>query len=303
MAEALSMIGYDSIPVYQMGSFPDNQEINKSAFLEDKMEDVKDKQGILGKAWNGIKELTTLGVSESDCEDMLAKYNAGEVSFEEAVQYIEDYDKKQSNGSGLLSNIITGVASIFVATKIGKGASLDPIKSALYGGPTGSGVKTVLGIIDRATNDIEGDELNGKNIFKDLTSGFTGGTTSAVASGVGAGIKAGNFGLSIKNGIKCGIGCGAFSGATGYMTDVLLGDKEFDIKDLALNTGTSAAVSGVVGAGVGGAMFKASGASSFINNALVGNSRSIIQQATADATTSTIRKIGGAEVKDLLNIA
>ena len=79
--------------------------------------------------------------------------------------------------------------------------------------------------------------------------------------------------------------------------------KEFNIKDLALNTGTSAAVSGVVGAGVGGAMFKASGASSFINNALVGNARNTTQIIAADATTSTIRKIGGAEVKDLLNIA
>ena len=77
-------------------------------FIENRLEEIDDKQGIFGKLCNSVKEITTLGVSMSDCEGMLDKYKKGEVSFEEAVEYINGYDSKQENAVGLLSNIITG---------------------------------------------------------------------------------------------------------------------------------------------------------------------------------------------------
>ena len=40
----------------------------KNQLLLSKMEEVKDKQGFIGNIWNGFKEITGFGLSESDTE-------------------------------------------------------------------------------------------------------------------------------------------------------------------------------------------------------------------------------------------
>lgn len=285
-------------------------------FLETKLQEIEDKQGLLGKTWNGIKEFTTLGVSESDCESMLAKYNNGEISFEEAIDYLDEYDSKQETMSGLLSNIITGAGSIAIATAAvatggwaalgAKGIAGLAAKSItwgsafLYGAPVGAVLKTTINGIDRATNNIEDDALDGKQIAKDAISGAITGATSAVSSGMGATIKAGKFGETALKGALCGVECGALSGSTSYMTDVVFGDKEFNFGDLTTNTLTSAAASGTVGAAVGAGMFKISNPTGAI---LSNNSKTVAQTVAQDSFTSSLRKVLGNGTKKALNIA
>lgn len=288
----------------------------ESIFLEETLQNIEDEQGILGKTWNGIKELTTLGVSQSDCEDMLRKYRIGEISFEEAINYLEEYDSKQETMSSLLSNILTGAGSIAIATAAvatggwaalgAKGIASLAAKSItwssafLYGAPVGAVLKTTINGIDRATNNIEDDTLNGKQIVKDAVSGAITGATSAVSSGMGATIKAGKFGETALKGALCGVECGALSGSTSYMTDVAFGDKEFNFGDLATNTLTSAAVSGTVGAAVGAGMFKVSNPTGAI---LSNNSKTVAQTVAQDSSTSSLRKVLGSGTKKALNIA
>lgn len=267
-------------------------------FLQEKLGAIEDEQGFLGNIWNGVKEITTLGVSQSDCENMLEKYKNGEISFDEAVNYLDEYDSKQETMSGLLSNIITGIGAIAVATTTA-GVGLGFLPAFKAGAPIGAAIKAGVNFLDRATNDIEGDALDAKQIAKDAISGAITGTTSAVASGVGAGIRHGNITESIVNGMKCGAICGSASGATSYITDVAFGDKEFSFGDLTTNTLVSGATSTLVGGFVGGTMY---GGASMLGTAGQEVTKTTSQVIVQDSASSSARKILGSEVKQMMNV-
>ena len=269
----------------------------KTQFLDAKLAEVNDKQCILGNIWNGVKEVTNSGISKSDCESMLEKFKNGKASFDEAIEYINKYDKKQKNMSELEANIITGISSIAIATCLTTG----PIGWAaafLFGAPIGAAVKTGLKILDRATNKVKNDEFDKEQIVRDMVSGAVTGAASAVSSGVGAGIKAGKLSLSIKNGAKCGVQCGALAGAASYTTDVAF-DKEkyFNVGDFFKTTATSAFVSGTVGAVVGVGMYGLS------NNVGRDVSKSLQQTIIDDSLSSSSRKVLGQAERNMMSIA
>ncbi len=285
--------------ISSMNSYDGGIKINssESRYLSQRLESIKDEQGFLGNIWNGIKEVTNLGQSASDCDSMLQKFNSGEISFEEAVEYIDNFDTKQENMSGLLSNILTGTVAIAsTILTIGTGP-IGWTVALLKGAPIGAAVKTGINLLDRATNNIEGDELDVKQIAKDVVSGAMTGATSAVSSGVGAGIKAGKIGISLLNGAKCGVVCGAASGAGSYLTDVAFGDKEFDSGELLANTATSAFVSGTVGTAVGGGMY---GIANLAGNVGKDVAKSTAQAIVSDSTSSMARKALGQAEKNVL---
>ena len=89
---------------------------NQKLYLEQRFEEIKDKQGFLGNIWNDTKEFVGLGLSQSDCESILERYKNGKVSFEEAISYIENFEDKQDSMTSLLSNVITGIGAIIFAT-------------------------------------------------------------------------------------------------------------------------------------------------------------------------------------------
>ena len=269
--------------------------VKNTAVLEAKFSDIKDKQGFLGSIWNGFKEITGTGLSKSDCESTLEKYKRGEISFDEALEIIESFDKKQDEMSDLGANILTGIGAIAAATVA---ASAGPIGWAFAfakGAPIGAVLKTGIKVLDRASNNKKGDEFDTKQMAKDAISGAITGTTSAVASGVGAGIKAGKISLSIKNGTKCGAQCGALAGSASYRTDVTFDDdKYFNIGDLVKRTATSTFVSGTVGGFVGAGMYGLS------NNVGQDVSKTVSQTIVADSTSSSSRKILGSAERTAL---
>ncbi len=262
----------------------------QSLFLSQRFAEIEDKQGFLGNIWNGIKEITNLGQSASDCESMLEKFNSGEVSFEEAARYIDSFENKQENMSGLLSNILTGVGAIATTILTAGTGSIGWGLALLKGAPVGALLKTSINLLDRSTNDVSGDEFDFKQITKDAISGAMTGATSAVSSGVGLGIKTGKIGTSILNGAKCGLVCGAASGAGSYMTDVAFGDEDFSGTKLISNTATSAFVSGTVGAVVGGGMY---GIADIAGNVGKEVSKTTARAIVSDSTSSTTRKLLG----------
>lgn len=285
-------------------SFTSHLSSDESIFLEEKLESIQDEQGILGKAWNGIKEITSLGVSQSDCEDMLRKYRIGEVSFEEAINYLEEYDSKQETMSSLLSNIITGIGAIAIATPFGA-ATATGAKAIGWGlafakgAPIGAAIKAGLGILDRSTNEVEDDALDGKQIIKDGISGALTGAASAVSGSqcfIYKGLEnaslvpANKLANKMLQGALCGVECGAMSGSASYMTDVAFGEKEFSFGDLATNTLTSAAVSGTVGATVGAGMYG-------LDKANLCQTSSLTGQIVKDSSSSSARKVGGTKLR------
>ena len=273
---------------------------SKTLYLESKFQEIQDKQGILGNIWNSVKEITTLGVSASDCNNMLEKYKNGEISFEEAVNYLDEYDSKQENASGLLSNILTGIGGIAVATAAAASGPIGWGLAFLKGAPIGAALKTGINFIDRATNDIEGDAFDAKQITKDAVSGALTGAASAVSGASSLGYKAleqrglveaGKIGSDILKGAFCGLECGAMSGAATYMTNVALGDEDFELEELLTNTATSAFVSGTVGSIVGAGL-----------NGLNKTGFANFGTVTRDSISSSTRKILGVETKENLGL-
>ncbi len=270
----------------------------QAQILEQKLQDVKAKQGFLGKTWNGIKEITNLGVKQSDCEKLVDKFNKGKISLNEAMAYIEEFEKKQESGANLLANVATGVGAIATATTAVAAGPIGWGIAIAKGAPIGAALKTGIKTADRATNDVEGDALDAKELIKDAVSGGITGATSAVSSGVGAGVKAGKFGLSVLNGAKCSTLCGAVSGASGYVLDAALDDdKDFNLGEFALNTATSAFVSGTVGAAVGGGVY---GVQSALGNVGKEVSKTTSQAIVSDSITSTTRKFLGDAEKNII---
>lgn len=281
MTEALTNMNAKSLGSYYNSSYISS----KTQELENKLKEVQNEQGFLGKSWNALKEVTNLGLSNSDCEKLVDKYNNGEISFEEAVSYIEDFESKQNTMSELGANILTGIGAIAFATTALSAGPIGWAAAIIKGAPIGAALKTGIKTLDRATNDVENDSIDIKQMTKDAISGAVTGTTSAVSSGVGAGIKAGKIGLSILNGAKCGTICGTVSGATSYLTDVAFEDnKEFNTEELIKNTATSAFISGTVGAVVGGGMYGLSA------NTGKEATKTLGQTIVADSTSSSARK-------------
>ena len=298
MVDAISSKNYEySIP--NENYFNAGVKVNSkdSIFLEEKLEEIQDKQGIFGNFWNGVKEITTLGVSSSDCESMLEKYNNGEVSFDEAVKYLEDYEHKQETMTNLQANILTGIGGIAVATTAAAAGPIGWGLAIAKGAPIGAALKTALKTIDRATNDIQGDEFDAKQMAKDAISGAMTGATSAVSSGVGIGIKTGNFGLSVLNGTKCGLVCGSASSAANYLTDVAFGDEDFDLNELTTDTLTGAFVSGTVGAVVGGGMYGIAQSAGEVGKE---TTKELAKTIIKDSTSSTARKVLGQAERNII---
>ena len=273
----------------------------KAQFLEQRLEAIDDKQGFLGSIWNGIKEVTTLGVSQSDCESMLDKYKNGEISFEEAVIYLDEFDSKQETMSNLLSNIITGVGAI---AAVGATGPVGWATAFMTGAPIGALLKTGIRFADRATNDIEGDALDGKQMTKDAISGAITGAASAVSGSecfIFKGLEAhgllpaNQLATSALKGALCGVECGAIAGSANYMTDVAFGDKEFSFGDLTNTAVTSAFVSGTVGGVVGATAYGLD-----VNN--LAQTVTSKGQILKDSILSSTRKVGGEIEKDMLDI-
>ena len=168
------------VPIYEVKENKKNKK-NDSSELRKELEKVQDKQGFLGKLWNGIKKVTGLGISSNKAEEAIEKYENGEISYEEAKETVDSYESRQESGSSLLSNVITTcavVAGVVLAPFTG-GASL--ALGAGIGAVTKMGVK----VVDRATNNVKGDALDGKQMLKDSASGAVSGIATAATMGVG----------------------------------------------------------------------------------------------------------------------
>ena len=219
--------------------------------LEEEFETVCDKQGFLGKLWDGFKNFTGIGLSSDDVKEKIQQYEKGEIDYQEAVNCVESYREKQDNIVNIVTNAITGLATAGLAVTTGGVGAI--IAGAIIGGLTKAGLKT----IDRATNNIADDELDVKQIIKDGATGAVDGIVSAATAGfikapiagqtVGNGIK-----LGVLQGAKAGVISGAATGAAEYTVEVATeNDKDFSFDEL-LTVTTQNALTGAITGGIFG---------------------------------------------------
>ena len=230
--------------------------------LQCQLNEIKANNGVIAEGLDDFKNFIKIGVSSDDCDKAIEQYKEGKISFEQAEAKINEYKTKQDNNLNLFSNIATGTAAILAGTAVIATGGLAAIGiGALTGAVTKAGLKTV----DRATNKVEGDALDGKQIAKDALSGaVTGGIGVATAGTAGNPFNNG-FSLGGKTLIeggrnacvaKCavtGLKTGAISGASNNLIECAFEeDKEFNFKDFATETATGAVTGATVGAIMGG---------------------------------------------------
>ena len=235
----------DKSSIFAQNPISDEVNLLKEAFM-----DVQDEQGVVGNLWNGFKNLTSLGMGSSDVIEKIEQFEQGKISYEEAFEAIESYKNKQEGALSLISNTLTGLLTAGFAISTGGAGAL--LMGAVVGGAANAGFKT----LDRATNKVEGDALDVKEIVKDGVTGAVDGMVSALTAGF---VKAPIAGQTVKEafkqgaiqGAKAGVITGAAAGATDYSVNTIIDDEEFTLEGL-MSTTVQNALSGAVFGGLFG---------------------------------------------------
>ncbi len=230
--------------------------------LEAQLANVESEQGVIGSLWNGLKNLTGIGASSEKCQKAIDDFKNGDISYEEASAIISDFQAKQQNSVNLVSNIATGVAVVAV---VGSAVLTGGLSLGVVAAATGVGAATKAGLkfADRATNKVEGDALDAKQIAKDALSGAVDGAVSVATMGLGTAavtgktVAAQTLKQTVIQGAKQGAIGGAVSGATMGASDYTIEaafeeDVEFNVADLTKTTLISAAGGALAGGIMGG---------------------------------------------------
>ncbi len=176
----------------------DSDTLTQSQYLKDQLESVQDDQGFIGKAWNGIKEGiesffdTNIGVTHDDCEYAIEQYEAGEISYDEALNVIEEYSSRQES----VTDGVKTAASVAAGAAIGLGTGG---LGLVVGAAAGAAVKTGLGIADRASNENDDDDGFNKEVVSDAATGAVAGLAGSAGGKVVKGVLKG--GAKIASGI------------------------------------------------------------------------------------------------------
>ncbi len=221
--------------------------------LEAQLAAIQAKNGAILDGWNNFKEATNLGTSAEKCDKAIEQYQNGEITYEEAEQIINEFGAKQDSSLNLFSNITTSIAAIgtvaAVAATIATGGLAAPAAIAIGAG-AGALTKAGFKAADRATNEVEGDALDGKELAKDALSGTVTGGLATFSMGTASTAK--TLGAAVKGCTKTGLITGSISGASNYAIDCSFDeDKDFEASEFVKTTAENAVIGGAVGAIMG----------------------------------------------------
>ena len=223
--------------------------------LQEQLEAVKNRNGCFLTLWNGIKNETGFGVTDARCNEVIEQYKKGKITFEEADRQIKEYSLKQDESLNLHSNIFASVAAL-AATAVAASTFgvAGPLALIAIGAATGGIAKAGFKLADRASNKIDDDALDARQIAKD---GLSGAVTGAIATyTMGTASSASTIKSAITNCGITGVKAGAAASSANYTIDCALDEnKKFKAMELAETTAEGAVVGGTVGAFMGGFNF------------------------------------------------
>ena len=188
--------------------------------LMDELDSIKNEQGLIGKVWDGIKNLFGMKNGSDRVEETIEKAESGEISLDEAKEHLEDYKKGQEQSTDIVADIVSGISSFaafslatgagVAAAPLTGGASLGLVAAGVgAAGASGAAAKVAVKSIDAAVGGKEYDTLgydlatgsiNG--IFTPITAGIGGAAGKSVAGCLGvSAIKEGSE-VVLKEGLK-----------------------------------------------------------------------------------------------------
>ncbi len=171
--------------------------------LRRELADTKSKQGLIGKLWDGFKNLTHVGAGSAKAEKAIKDFESGKISQEEANKAVMGYKEGQKQCVDMVADIVSGIAAFGAfafATGVGiaaspftGGASLGLVAAGFaIAGTAGSATKVLVKGLDCAVGGRKYDSLGydlatgGVNgMFAPITAGIGGAAGKAVAGKVG----------------------------------------------------------------------------------------------------------------------
>ncbi len=224
-------------------------DINANAReLYDELEQTREDQGIIGKLWDGFKNLTGFGAGSNKAEDAIKQYENGEISLEEAKEKLNGYQQGQETCVDVVGDIVSGIVAVgaFALAVPTGGTSL--IAGLGLAAAAGAGSKIAVKAGDAIMG---GREYSGKDLLYDAGTGAVNGLFAPVTNGVGACVTktvGKKLGLTVvKEGTKEAIEQGAKQGLKSIITqqgvDVIGGT----FAKRALATASGMAIDGAIG--------------------------------------------------------
>lgn len=221
---------------------------NSAEKLISDLNEIKSKQGLIGKLWDGFKNLTHIGAGSNKAQNKIEQYKKGEISYEEALEAVNKYKEGQKTCVDIAADMVSGIAAVgaFAAAVPTGGTSL--VAGLAIATGAGAGVKVGVKATDAALAD---REYKGSDLIYDTATGAVNGLFAPVANGVGASVTktvGKKMGLTvIKEGTNEVVEQAAKQGIKSIVTqqgvDVIGGT----IVNRVIATGAGMAVDGAIG--------------------------------------------------------
>lgn len=150
----------------------------KTEELKNRLSSVKEEQGLIGKAWDGIKNFVGLGAGSNKAEKAIEQYENGEISYEEAEEAITKYEDGQNMSVDVVGDIVSGIVSVgaIAFAPFTGGASL------LVGAAVGATTKVA---VKGADSLIGGRDYNLKDFGYDIITGSINGLMAPITNAIG----------------------------------------------------------------------------------------------------------------------
>ncbi len=160
----------------------DSFAIENKSDIRKEFEKIKDQQGLIGKAWDGFKNLFGMKSGSKHVEKIIKKAELGEITQEEAKEAIAKYQEGQKTSVDVVADLASGILSIaaFALAVPTGGASL-AIGLGLATA-VGAGVKIGIKAGDAYAT---GKEYKGKDLLYDTATGAINGLLAPVTNGLG----------------------------------------------------------------------------------------------------------------------
>lgn len=152
--------------------------------LKKELDTVKNEQGFIGKAWDGIKNLFNMKNGSDNVEKTIEKLEAGEISEDEAGELLEKYKNGQKMSVDIAGDILSGITAVGAAAfaPFTGGASL------LVAASAGACVKTAIKASDAC---MAGREYDLGDLGYDILTGGINGAMAPLSNALGGAVGTG----------------------------------------------------------------------------------------------------------------
>lgn len=154
------------------------EEVNEADKLLEELQTIKEDQGLIGKAWDGIKNLFNMKNGSENVESLIERAKNGEISLDEARERLEGYKEGQKMCVDVAGDIVSGIAAVGAAAlaPVTGGASL------LVAAGVGAGTKIAIKATDAA---VGGREYGIRDVGYDVITGSINGLMAPLSNAIG----------------------------------------------------------------------------------------------------------------------